>query len=42
MCSLHAESLRVLFVVPGEVSGILKSSECLQAGRGGTFTAVFG
>lgn len=30
--SLHAEGLRLLFVVPGEVSRLLKSSEYLQAG----------
>lgn len=40
--SLHAESLRLLFVVPGEVSRVLKSSEYLQAGQGGTFTTMFG
>lgn len=40
--SLYAESLRLLFVVPGEVSRVLKSSEYLQAGQGGTFTTMYG
>lgn len=44
--SLHAESLRLLFVVPGEVSRLLKSGECLwisqvealESNRGKAFT----
>lgn len=40
--SLHAESLRLLFVVPGEVSRVLKSSKYLQASQGRTFTTMFG